>query len=342
MLNACTRVRATPWRPLAALHVPVQRGAARSSGTQSAFTSCPRPSAASGGLGWSKLARWSCSSAKPTDAELHRQVAELSSVCVGLATQVQNLTKLIEEKNSKNLLELQAAKGISSNRKHFRPTLDMVANQVNHVSQLENDTLVLLAIRGDGFARRERLLREIMQVDACSWDDAHEKLIEMDNFCEERYWIHTFPYRLGISAAILCTVGSVLLVFNKTAAHLYGVNVAGEKLPDDVEDISDMTYNQVGTWTWSWMEPMIGTASFVLLCLQFGRAQSVKMNMNPYTEAMMKWRANRVANQYPQYDGSIVRLWTKQLPTVGWNFMPRYRRRIYTPEMRTQNLRGGL
>ena len=31
--------------------------------------------------------------------------------------------------------------------------------------------------------------------------------------------------------------------------------------------------NEVGTWTWTWMEPMIGTASFALLCAQFARAQ---------------------------------------------------------------------
>ena len=30
---------------------------------------------------------------------------------------------------------------------------------------------------------------------------------------------------------------------------------------------------QVGNWTWGWMEPPIGTISFVLLVLQFSRNQ---------------------------------------------------------------------
>merc|ERR1719420_788236 len=100
------------------------------------------------------------------------------------------------------------------------------------------------------------------------------------------------------------------MVFCKPVAKWYGVQIVGEDLPEDdigQKEIEELTTNQVGAWTWSWMEPMIGTASFVLLCLQFARAQSVKMNLRPYTESMLRWRANRVARQFPQYDGSMVR-----------------------------------
>merc|ERR1719401_1718311 len=130
------------------------------------------------------------------------------------------------------------------------------------------------------------------------------------------------------------------MVFHRSCAQAYGEHVAGEQLPEGVQDVSELTTNQVGTWTWNWMEPMIGTASFVLLCLQFARAQSVKMNLRPYTESMLRWRANRVAREFPQYDGSMVRVWSRDLPHVNWNLMPLYRRHMYTAEKRNHNFRG--
>merc|ERR1712187_678944 len=107
-------------------------------------------------------------------------------------------------------------------------------------------------------------------------------------------------------------------------AEWYGVNVAGETLPDGVEQISSMTINQVGTWTWSWMEPMIGTASFVILCSQLARAQMWKLNMRPYTESMLRRRANRLARNYPEYDSGVVRAWAKHMPMVDSLTVPTF------------------
>ena len=33
----------------------------------------------------------------------------------------------------------------------------------------------------------------------------------------------------------------------------------------------------VGEWTWGWMEPMLGTLSFILLAFQFSRSQMRRM-----------------------------------------------------------------
>ena len=105
-------------------------------------------------------------------------------------------------------------------------------------------------------------------------------------------------------------------------------------LPDD--GLADLdTFWNVGSWTWGWMEPYLGTASFVLLGLQFSRAQMQKMDWKPYTEAVLSWRANRLAdqftfffvflprmffhinhNRYPQYNRVIVRDFAKSDP---WN-----------------------
>merc|ERR1711924_265428 len=105
----------------------------------------------------------------------------------------------------------------------------------------------------------------------------------------------------------------------------YGVNIAGEDPPED-PDIDEMTVNQIGSWTWTWMEPMIGTATFVLLCCQFMRAQAVKMNMKSWGESFLQWRGDRLALRFADYDRSIVRAWAKFMPTVKTNFFPTYER----------------
>lgn len=186
------------------------------------------------------------------------------------------------------------------------------------------------------------MLRSIMKVDRCSWDDAHEKLIEIDKFNEEHYWLYTMPYRIGIAVGLLCVFGSGLMVFQGDTALWYAREVVGEDLPEGVSSVKDMSTNQIGTWTWSWMEPMIGVASFILLCLQFSRAQSIKLNWNPYTEQMMRVRATRAQRKYPQYDPAILNSWCRHMPSVDWKFMPTYRREMYTKENRVKNLRGGV
>lgn len=266
-------------------------------------------------------------------AELGSQVSELAAQCSQLAAQVQILTQLLEKGHvagQRNLLHLHHSSGSQDwrNRKTFRPTLEMVSNQPTHVSQMDNDALFALSLQGDRFAHKERLLREIMQIDCCSWEEAHQRLSEMDVNNERYYWLQSMPYRLGLGGAIAAAVASGFMVFYKPVAEAYGIQVAGEELPEEFTSIESMTTNQVGTWTWTWMEPMIGTASFVLLCFQFARAQAWRLNMSPFTELMIRGRANRLAAQYPQYDTAIVRDWSKHMPFVRWNTSPVYRRHL--------------
>ena len=47
---------------------------------------------------------------------------------------------------------------------------------------------------------------------------------------------------------------------------------------------------EVGSWTWGWNEPVLGTVSFVLLAFQFARNQMVNLGARPYTESMIAWR----------------------------------------------------
>lgn len=267
-------------------------------------------------------------------ATLEKQLKQQREMLQLQSLMLEGITEMLE--HGGNLVERHSAK-----RDSFVPTLDMVSNQVNHTCQLDNDTIATLAISGDAPARRERLIREIMQVDQCSWDDAHDKLIEMD-VCNERfYWFETAPYRIGIVVATLGGVGSALLVFYKPTARFYAEQVVGEEIPED-KDFSSMSTNQVGSWTWEWMEPMIGVASFAILCMQFTRAQMLNLRMSAYTRWMLKCRAERLAGQYPQYTGAIVRSWAALLPRVDSSFYPLWKRWSLFPENRKKNFRTGV
>lgn len=293
-------------------------------------------------------ARCSSSAAQTDRPELKAKISRLESqiekqmeMLKLQGDRLEQLTKMVVT-SSGNLLDMHAAKhGTAVSRDRFVPTLDLVADQVNHTMQLNNNTLASLAIVGDSFARKERLIREIMQVDKCSWDEAHEKLIEMDEYNERYYWFETIPYRVGMSAAAFGVIASILLVFHKPTAKLYATEVAGEDLPED-KDITTMTTNQVGAWTWEWMEPMIGVASFVILCLQCARSQMLKLRMSAYTAWMLKNRADRLTQQYPQYTGAIVRAWAIMLPRVSFSFFPAWKRVNYTAEHRRKNFRTGV
>jgi len=269
--------------------------------------------------------------------ELHRKVDELQE-------KVDRLTRLIEKQGARNLVERYNMDHPEekATMKTFRPTLEMIKDPTTRACQLDNQTLSDRASRGDHFARRERMLREIMHQDQCSWDDAHEKLIEMDEYNEKPYWFYSMPYRIGIVLSLLAASGSCVMVFQGDVALWYAEAVVGETLPEGTDDVQKLTTNQIGSWTWDWMEPMIGVASFVLLCLQFARGQSLKLNLHPYTEAVMLMRGRRMVEKYPHYDAAVVRSWSQHVPPVKWNFMPMYRRELLTKENRVHNYRGGL
>ena len=64
------------------------------------------------------------------------------------------------------------------------------------------------------------------------------------------------------------------------------------------------TWLEVGSWTWNWMEPWMGTISFQLLALQFMRMQMLNVGFRPYTGYVIKARQNKLAKLYPQYSGT--------------------------------------
>jgi len=253
-------------------------------------------------------------------AQLRDQVDNLYTDLHALTGQM-----LKEQVGVRERVQREGIKGHGGqSRMAYRPSVEDAERQPTHVCEMSHQTLAELSMMGNHCAHRERLIREIMAVDGVPWESAHETLSKLDEHNEKYYWIESLPYRIGITCAVVGGVLGTLMVFCKPVALWYGENIAGEELPEGVKDISELTTNQVGSWTWSWMEPMIGVASFVLLCCQFSRAQLKKMNMKTYGEHLLQWRASRLTARHPDYDGSMVRAWAKHMPRVNMNFFPVY------------------
>lgn len=68
---------------------------------------------------------------------------------------------------------------------------------------------------------------------------------------------------------------------------------------------------------WNWMEPPLGTLSFMLLCLQFSRAQMVNLGIRPFTSYIKDDRANRLCMEYPEYDSRILSQFSKTDHIIG-------------------------
>jgi len=173
-----------------------------------------------------------------------------------------------------------------------------------------------------GFARidnQEQLLREIMRADGISRKEALEIMHRMCSHNNSWNRLYSAPYYVGIAVALFASVVSTALVFHPTVVELYASKVAGEDLPEGVEHVNAMTLNQVGAWSWTWVEPMIGMASFVLLCMQFARAQAGRVNLRCYKQLISGWRVHGTIRAFSRYNENVVGAWAKQLPLVKWS-----------------------
>lgn len=171
------------------------------------------------------------------------------------------------------------------------------------VCELSNETLIILAEQGCHDACCERLVRNIMHVDDVEWASAKETLHEIGAENRKVVWLVTLPYKVGISTAVVTGVGCVPMVFSPTVAKWFNEYYVTTDVPE-AKDIQ--TILEVGSWTWNWMEPPLGTASFVLLAFQFIRAQMLNMNLTPYTSWVQDFRASRLQKKYPQYNPDII------------------------------------
>jgi len=183
------------------------------------------------------------------------------------------------------------------------PSMEEAKSQPIAFCELSNETLLILAEQCCHAACEERLVRNIMVVDGVDWVTANVKMREIKKENLSVLWLATLPYKVGVSVGLVTGFGCVPMIFNRGIAEWFNERFVTQDVPDE-KDLE--TLWEVGLWTWSWMEPPLGTASFVLLALQFVRAQMLNMDWKPYTGWVQNYRATRLSSIYPQYNEDIV------------------------------------
>jgi hypothetical protein len=116
------------------------------------------------------------------------------------------------------------------------------------------------------------------------------------------------PYELGIITAQIGGWVSLPLVFSYAVAKPFNEYLVTSPAPDP-EDVQ--TLLEIGSWTWGWMEPPLGTISFFLLCMQFVREQRVNLGHKPWTDYYKSKQATILEQAYPQYNRYLLRDYSK-------------------------------
>ena len=65
---------------------------------------------------------------------------------------------------------------------------------------------------------------------------------------------------------------------------------------------------EIGSWSWNWMEPPLGTISFVILSFQLARDI---YNRNPIENWAYIQRVKGIVRKYPQYSPLILTQWSE-------------------------------
>jgi len=193
--------------------------------------------------------------------------------------------------------------GFYSQQRIRSPTLTDAKNMPLHPGEMDNVTLVTLGELGNYQARKEILKRHIMCRDRVSYGRACETYAKIRAKNTEYVSLLSLPYKIGITMGVGAACAAIPMVFDLSTAEFFNHHFVTTDIPEP-KDLETMW--EVGSWTWNWMEPPLGTISFVLLALQFSRAQLQNLGIKPYTARVKQWRGERLAKAFPQYDAEIL------------------------------------
>mmetsp|Transcript_78098 Transcript_78098/g.137838 ORF Transcript_78098/g.137838 Transcript_78098/m.137838 type:complete len:241 (-) Transcript_78098:145-867(-) len=196
-----------------------------------------------------------------------------------------------------------ATQRFSTSTSGQKPSLGVAEDMPLHMYEMSNEAIITMAFKGDQSAVQERLTRIIMATDSISWDEADNIVQEMAKVNDQYLSLATLPYKVFIALATTAGIGSFPFVFHLGVADWFNKHYVTTDVPEP-EDLETML--EVGSWTWNWMEPIMGQLSFFLLCLQFARAQMQNIGKAPFTRWVVNKRAMRLCAKYPKYNAEAV------------------------------------
>lgn len=162
-----------------------------------------------------------------------------------------------------------------------------------HVSELGGPELFIMAENGHEAACRERLRREIMAVDKVEYPATTKVLTQMNAHVNTNLGLIKVPYKTAIYTSLAAGVVSIPLVFHEHSARAFNTFFV-TAAPPEIGEADTML--EIGSWAWGWMEPPLGTISFVLLCVQYAREQGANIGQRPFTEKL-KIRCETIASR---------------------------------------------
>ncbi len=157
-----------------------------------------------------------------------------------------------------------------------------------------------------------------MGVDSIEYKEA-EKVVAKISATNKRGMVTAnLPYKVGFGVSLAASVVSFPMIFDLDTVTLFNHHFVTSDVPED-KDLE--TFLEVGSWSWGWMEPIIGQVSFVLLALQFARNQALNLGIKPYGDLMKNRRANYLVSVYPQYDEVFVRWYSEGQTLYGSKYV---------------------
>jgi hypothetical protein len=118
-------------------------------------------------------------------------------------------------------------------------------------------------------ALEEMIKRHIMATDKIGdYQEACRIFLEIEKANHQFEYPMAFPFQVSIVLCAAAACASIPMVFHLPTVEYFNLHFvsADHPQPKELE-----TALEVGSWSWNWMEPVLGTSTFVLLCLQYMR-----------------------------------------------------------------------
>lgn len=177
---------------------------------------------------------------------------------------------------------------------------------------MDDLSLVTLGGSGNYQARQEILKRHIMATDRNgSYDAACETFSKIEEKNYEWMKITALPFQLSIVAVFSAGVISIPLVFHLPTVEYFNEHFVTAEHPPPKELETSL---EVGSWAWNWMEPVLGTSTFILLCLQYMRVHLSHLGIKPYTDRLKSLRGRRLAKEFPNYNKDLLIAYSEASP----------------------------
>lgn len=147
-----------------------------------------------------------------------------------------------------------------------------------------------------------------MWVDQIEYDEAMEVFKHIAETNRKGMPLAALPFYAGFGGAFTAGILSSPLVFELNTVTWFNDKFVTTEMPPP-EDLE--TVLEVGSFSWGWMEPMLGQISFFLLCMQFARSQLQNLGIRPYYNWQRERRADYLVSQFPQYDAGFLRTYSR-------------------------------